>query len=143
MTIEQLTPTAIHPSTESRPVTDLASAQDEQCLAPKQYYNYTAHMEREGVHEFVTPQKRGLIALPVELRKRYGLDLQGAQIEVIERREDGVIELHPKVPVPSSQAWFWTEEWQAGEREAEDDLRAGRYTTHDGPDEFIEALKNL
>ena len=38
------------------------------------------------------------------------------------------------------QAWFWTEEWQAGEREAEADLAAGRYETFDTMEELIDDL---
>jgi len=49
--------------------------------------------------EFVGVQGRGTIALPPELRRKYGLDRPGAQVEVVER-EDGVIELHPRVPMP-------------------------------------------
>jgi hypothetical protein len=32
-----------------------------------------------------------------------------------------------------SQAWFWTPEWQDGEREADEDLAAGRATFQFGP----------
>ena len=38
------------------------------------------------------------------------------------------------------QAWFWTEEWQAGEREAEADLVAGRYQVFDTMEELIDDL---
>lgn len=68
---------------------------------------------------FVTIQARGTIALPADIRKRHHLDEPGAQVEVVER-DDGVIELHPTIAVPASQAWFWTEEWQAGEREVDE-----------------------
>jgi hypothetical protein len=30
---------------------------------------------------------------------------------------------------PRDQRWFWTKEWQAGEREAEADIAAGRTRT--------------
>jgi hypothetical protein len=32
-----------------------------------------------------------------------------------------------RVEIDPEQAWFWTDEWQAGEREADEDLREGRY----------------
>jgi len=38
------------------------------------------------------------------------------------------------------QAWFWTEEWQAGEREAETDLAAGRYQVFDKMEDLIDDL---
>src|SRR5438045_6764545 len=33
-----------------------------------------------------------------------------------------------------SQAWFWTPEWQEGEREADEDLAAGRTTKFKSPE---------
>ena len=48
---------------------------------------------------FIGLQGRGTIALPPDIRRKYGLDVPGAQVEVVER-DDGVIELHPHVPAP-------------------------------------------
>ena len=90
-------------------------------------------------HEFLTLQSRGLLALPPELRKRYQLDLPGAQVEVTER-EDGVFELRPHVAVPATQAWYWTEEWQSRERAADADLAAGRFVDTDDAESFLAEL---
>lgn len=90
-------------------------------------------------HAFLSLQSRGVLALPPEVRKRLGLEVPGAQVEVVER-EDGVIELRPQIPVPASQAWFWTEEWQRREREVHDELAAGRVTTFSDGEEFLESL---
>lgn len=38
---------------------------------------------------------------------------------------------------PKDQAWFWTPEWQAGEREADEDIRAGRTTRYENADAFL------
>lgn len=38
------------------------------------------------------------------------------------------------------QAWFWTPEWQAKEREADADIAAGRGTFYDSTDAFLAAL---
>ena len=38
------------------------------------------------------------------------------------------------------QAWFWTETWQAKEREADADIAAGRTSFHASTDEFLAAL---
>jgi hypothetical protein len=75
--------------------------------------------------QFLTLQSRGVLALPPDVRRRHHLDQPGAQVELVER-DDGVLEIHPYVPVPADQAWFWTESWQAGEREATEDLKHGR-----------------
>ena len=65
----------------------------------------------------------------------------------------GVVKLHavsqtaslPSVPAQLrlDQAWFWSEEWQAMEAEAEADLREGRYTDFDTFDDLISHLGDL
>lgn len=87
----------------------------------------------------VSVQSRGTIALPSELRQRHHLDDAGAQVRLVER-PDGVIELHPMIAVPADQVWFWSDRWQAMEREAEADVGAGRVTAHSGVDDLLEAL---
>lgn len=42
--------------------------------------------------------------------------------------------------IDPEQVWFWTREWQAKEREADDDVAAGRGTTYESDDEFLAAL---
>ncbi|GAA3617123.1 hypothetical protein GCM10022223_37080 [Kineosporia mesophila] len=90
-------------------------------------------------HGFIALQSRGLFALPGELRRRYGLDKPGAQVEITER-PDGVLEVRPQAAVPATQAWFWAEEWQQREREATADLQGGRFTDHDSADAFLTDL---
>ncbi len=55
-------------------------------------------------------------------------------------RADGVIELHPRLPVDADQAWFWTERWQRMEREADEDIAAGRVDTFESADAFLADL---
>ena len=93
-------------------------------------------MKKEKV--FLTVQNRGLIAIPAATRRRYGLDEPGVQVEIVER--DGEIVLRPYVPVPSDQAWFWTERWQQMEREADEDINAGRVRVFKDVDEFLTDL---
>ena len=89
----------------------------------------------------VAMQARGVIALPADLRRRHHLDEPGAQVEIVEQ-EDGRIELRPLLPVPADQAWFWTDRWQAMEREADADFADGRITTFDGDHEFFAYLNS-
>jgi bifunctional DNA-binding transcriptional regulator/antitoxin component of YhaV-PrlF toxin-antitoxin module len=93
-------------------------------------------------HGYAAVQGRGTVALPPELRRKYRLDEPGAQLEIIERG-DGVIELRPTLPVPVDEMWFWTEGHQAAEREAEDDLAAGRFRTFDDAESFLADLESL
>jgi bifunctional DNA-binding transcriptional regulator/antitoxin component of YhaV-PrlF toxin-antitoxin module len=87
----------------------------------------------------LTVQSRGTVALPADLRRRLHLDQRDAQIKLIER-DDGRIELLPVVAIPADQAWFWTDRWQAMEREADADVAAGRSTVVEGADELIAHL---
>lgn len=43
------------------------------------------------------------------------------------RVENDRIELIPLAMIPRDQLWYWTPEWQAGERQADADRAAGRY----------------
>ena len=42
-----------------------------------------------------------------------------------------------------NQAWFWTEEWQAGEREVDRQIAAGEGSTYHTDEEFDAALRAL
>ncbi len=87
---------------------------------------------------FVTVQGRGLIAIPTAIRRHFGLDKPGAQVEVIER--EGEIVLRPHLAVPTDQSWFWTDRWQQIEREADDAISAGLVTTVDGVEGLLADL---
>lgn len=90
-------------------------------------------------HDFLTPQSRGVITLPAELRRRLGLDEPGAQLELTER-EDGVVEMRAALPVPAAERWFWTRRWQEGERAVDEHVAAGRVTRFNSDDEFLGSL---
>lgn len=78
--------------------------------------------------------QRGVVSLPKSVRGE-------AKIFSALVRDDGVIELHPKMLIDESQAWFWTERWQAMEREAQADIDAGRVTHYDSAEEMIADLE--
>jgi antitoxin MazE len=85
--------------------------------------------------------KNGKVTIPVQVLRRFGLDKPGAQVEIVIR--DGEIVLVPHIAVPADQAWFWTKEWQAKEREADEELAAGGRTLHETGDEFLAHLDRL
>ena len=63
------------------------------------------------------------VTLPKEIVRKMRLS-SGDPLEVA--CEGDAIVLRPQVHVPRDQAYFWSRDWQAGEREAEEDIRAGR-----------------
>jgi hypothetical protein len=54
---------------------------------------------------------------------------------------EGIL-LRPQKVIDATQAWFWTKEWQAGEREADADLAAHRMEAFESEEAFIQALSN-
>lgn len=68
-------------------------------------------------------QKNKNVTLPTWLMSRF--HLSAGDFVRLEETKDGVL-LKPAKLVDPSQAYFWTKEWQAGEREAEEDIRKGR-----------------
>lgn len=46
----------------------------------------------------------------------------------------------PKKLVDKSQAYFWTKRWQEAEKEADEDIRAGRVKAFGSVDELVEDL---
>lgn len=62
-------------------------------------------------------------------------------MEVVER-EDGVIELHPHVSVPADQAWFWTPEWQQGERRVDEHVAAGEIKVSRDVDQLLRDVES-
>jgi bifunctional DNA-binding transcriptional regulator/antitoxin component of YhaV-PrlF toxin-antitoxin module len=85
-------------------------------------------------------RERGTITLPAALRKAARLDRPDSQVEA-RLREDGVIELIPVITIPADQAWYWTEEWQAGEREVDEEIARGEGRTFDSAEEMFDTLE--
>ena len=80
---------------------------------------------------------KGQITLPDGIRRQAHLD-EGDYLEVTV--EEGAIVMRPKKLIDADQAWFWTDAWQRGEREASADIARGRMRRSDSGDNFIESL---
>ena len=78
------------------------------------------------------------MTIPAEIRQAARLE-EGDPVEV--ELVDGGILLRPMKMIDASQAWFWTPEWQAGEREADADIAAGRVERFESDEEFLAALE--
>lgn len=80
---------------------------------------------------------KGQVTIPDEVRR--AVHLQEGDYLAVSVRGDAIV-LEPKTVVDASQAWFWRKGWQAGEREASEDIAAGRTTGYGSDDEFLESL---
>jgi hypothetical protein len=54
--------------------------------------------------------------------------------------QDGVIELHPELPVPADPIWFWSARWQRMERAADDGIRHSRVQQFDDVEDLFADL---
>jgi len=80
---------------------------------------------------------KGQITIPDEVRR--AVHLKEGDYLAVSVRGDSIV-LEPKTVVDASQAWFWQKDWQAGEREASEDISAGRTTRFDSDDDFLDSL---
>jgi len=82
----------------------------------------------------------GQVTLPKEIRSRTNMQ-PGDFVEVVLDGEGRII-LTPKKLVDAGQAYFWTEEWQAAERKADEDIRSGRVKRFSSAAEAVEYLED-
>jgi AbrB family looped-hinge helix DNA binding protein len=75
------------------------------------------------VSDIVQIRKKAQLTIPESVRQKLGIE-EGDFFDVQVR--NGEIVLKVKKLVDKEQAWFWTRRWQQGEKEAEEDIRAGR-----------------
>lgn len=80
---------------------------------------------------------KGHITIPRAVREKAHLE-EGDIVE-FEVREEGIL-MRPKKMVDATQAWYWTDAWQEGERQADDDILAGRTQSFEAED-FTDVLK--
>lgn len=65
---------------------------------------------------------RGQLTLPTEVREALHVS-EGDEVEFT-RHDDGTVTVRGLKTVPADQAWFWSADWQAGEREADEEIAA-------------------
>jgi len=82
--------------------------------------------------------RHGQVTLPASVRKELGVE-EGDLVEIVV--EDDRAVLLPKKVIDKSQAYFWTKEWQDAEREASEDIKAGRVKTFETVEELVEDLE--
>ena len=89
------------------------------------------------MEQLVKITRGGQVTIPAEMRRQAGIEI-GDYVEM--RMVEGRLVLVPKQLIDKDQTWFWTEEWQTAEREAENDLRTGQVKEFNTLDELIADL---
>ena len=80
---------------------------------------------------------KGQVTIPRDVREAAHLEV-GDPVEIT-MTADGIL-LRPKKLVDASQAWFWSQKWQDGEREASADIDAGRVLASESTAAFLDSL---
>ena len=78
------------------------------------------------------------VTLPAEIREALHIR-EGDEIEFAVT-EGGDVTVRGYMSIPTDQRWFWTPEWQLGEREASEQIAAGEMTVYDSADEMFADL---
>lgn len=86
-------------------------------------------------------RKKNQLTMPPEVREALQLS-EGDEVEFTVTPE-GQVTLRGWTTIPTDQRWFWTEEWQAGEREASAAIAAGETTIYDSDEDFLAALDEI
>src|SRR5580658_6225071 len=81
------------------------------------------------------------LTLPEEIRRALHIS-EGDEVE-FSVHDDGTITVRGYVSIPTDQAWFFTPDWLAGEREADEDIAAGRGTVHESADDMFDHLRAI
>jgi antitoxin PrlF len=89
----------------------------------------------------VKVRAKAQLTLPEEIRRALHIS-EGDEVEFAVH-DDGTITLRGYVSIPTDQAWFFTPDWLAGEREADEDIAAGRGAMHESAEDMFTHLDAL
>ncbi|MEI6701080.1 MAG: AbrB/MazE/SpoVT family DNA-binding domain-containing protein [Actinomycetota bacterium] len=87
-----------------------------------------------------TVRAKGQITLSDDVRRAAHLE-EGDLLEA-ELTADGIL-LRPQKIVDATQAWFWTPDWQSGEREVEIERERDQVMTFRAGEELLASLRVL
>jgi antitoxin PrlF len=82
----------------------------------------------------------GRLWLPVELCESLGLEPD--DLFEVDATPEGILLRPTGEKIDSDQSWFWTPEWQAGERQADAEREAGRSVFFESDEAFLRALEH-
>ena len=79
------------------------------------------------------------IVIPEDVRKKLKVVI-GDTLEIVEK--DGTLVVKPVMVIEKSQAYFWTDEWQRGEKEAEEARSKREFRDFKKADEAVKWLRS-
>ena len=82
-------------------------------------------------------RQKSQVTIPADILKALNLKT-GDKLEFTVQA--GKIILQPMVTVPKDQAWFWTKNWQAAEKEVDKQIKNGKVKSFDNVDDAIRFL---
>lgn len=85
-----------------------------------------------------TLRSKGQLTIPSEVRAALHV-AEGDEVEFTVT-DAGEVLLRGMTSVPADQRWFWEPDWQTGEREASEQIRAGDVEVFDDIDAMFAAL---
>ena len=85
----------------------------------------------------------GTLTIPAELRRLLDLDQPGTLVEVSLDESKTALQMRRYGVMDPDQAWYWTPEWQAKEREADEAYARGDFQRFYSDEEFLAALQSL
>lgn len=100
-------------------------------------------MTREGImvaNRGVRIKRKAQVTIPKKIMDTLHLR-ENDELDVFV--EGDKIVLRPVIRVPKDQAWFWTEEWQKEEHEADQDIELGRVTAFNSSKEAVAFLDRI
>jgi AbrB family looped-hinge helix DNA binding protein len=86
-----------------------------------------------------TLRAKGQLTLPDDIRR--AAHLEAGDLLEAELTPDGIL-LRPQKLIDATQAWFWSPDWQAGERDADSDRASGNVEEFASGKELIGALRS-
>jgi len=89
-------------------------------------------------HPVTRMTRNGQVTLPAAIRRE--ANVEEGDILTVHLEADRIV-LIPKKLIDKSQAYFWTEDWQEAEIEAERDLAEGRVESYETVDDLIAGLE--
>jgi AbrB family looped-hinge helix DNA binding protein len=104
------------------------------------YYMFNSlTFQQENKMSLIKIKSKFQIVIPDDVRKRLKVEI-GDTLEIEEK--DGVLVARPVVVIDKSQTYFWSDEWQKGEREAEEAKKKGKFREFKNAEEAVKWLRS-